>query len=89
MGSKMCIFLQNIYFLCYYLLQLMSIGMSYNVPTVYDGLPTRIRALRNKTGLAKSGGVLAWEWSEATDIGEWRRSVNSPLCEVAPYTIFL
>jgi hypothetical protein len=36
-----------------------------NVPAVYDVLPARIRACVARPGLAKCGGVLAWEWSAA------------------------
>jgi hypothetical protein len=35
--------------------------MAYNVPAVYDVLPARIRACVARPGLAKCGGVLAWE----------------------------
>jgi hypothetical protein len=36
-----------------------------NVPAVDDVLTARIRACVARPGLAKCGGVLAWEWSVA------------------------
>jgi hypothetical protein len=38
-----------------------SIFISPNVPAVYDVLTARIRACEARPGLAKCGGVLAWE----------------------------
>jgi hypothetical protein len=35
--------------------------IAHNVPAVYDVLPARIRACEARPGLAKCGGVLAWE----------------------------
>jgi hypothetical protein len=51
-----------------YILKILSIdfvGISHNVPAVYDVLPARIRACVARPGLAKCGEVLAWEWSVA------------------------
>jgi hypothetical protein len=44
-----------------YILQKILGQMAHNVPAVYDVLPARIRACVARPGLAKCGGVLAWE----------------------------
>jgi hypothetical protein len=44
---------------------LFCLAIAPNVPAVYDVLPARIRACVARPGLAKCGGVLAWEWSIA------------------------
>jgi hypothetical protein len=62
-----------------------------NIPSVYDGLPTRIRALRNK-GQSRQKAAEFWRGNGAkrNNLANGGRSVNGPvMCRTALLIILL